>query len=449
MVGIISCVLVISLFVAHFSSLSVAIADILVSPWMQCLWAIAAFFLLVTILKQRARKRISRAVMWIHLSFIVLLAGAFFTSILGRHGYVELNEGERSMLMEDKAGSEELPFYLVLDDLSMSQTSTGQDNLLAQIAIVTDETLLDMEDDSDVSLKDIVSGIQGRSQKEVLPEMTVGDFIATSERIQASGVVSSKNAFSYGNWRISLASFDDDLSSCTLYLAHNPVGRIVTIIGFVMILISFVWYFIWRFVTKKKNEVSDLHHRHHHHGQHGPHQASSPAKSSTTVVPMLLLVVLSFLPNVAQASTRIVPLVNVFPSLKMKVCLIIVACTWLLLTIVFANNLVVLFRSSQAQHIGRHLSNKFLRVTSALFVLALILNSYINSISTGSFWTWTELQIWLMFSLLFWAAPMHRRVMLPFQNVRFYHIYTLVAYLVLMLLFCLFVYPTLPLNGLF
>ena len=78
--------------------------------WFSALWALLTVVALAYIIKQRLYKRI--AVMLLHLSFVVILAGALTTHLFARSGIVRLRTNVPEMIFIDKENKvEHLPFY--------------------------------------------------------------------------------------------------------------------------------------------------------------------------------------------------------------------------------------------------------------------------------------------------------------------------------------------------
>ena len=51
------------------------------------------------------------------------------------------------------------------------------------------------------------------------------------------------------------------------------------------------------------------------------------------------------------------------------------------------------------------------------------------NISWGSYWAWDPKETWALITLLVYAAPLHGRSVKAFRNPRFFHLYTIIAFL--------------------
>lgn len=83
--------------------------------WFSVLWALLTVFSLVHIIKQRLYKRV--ALILLHMSFVVILAGALTTHIFARRGTVRLRKDTAETTFVNKDNKvEPLPFSLTLKD---------------------------------------------------------------------------------------------------------------------------------------------------------------------------------------------------------------------------------------------------------------------------------------------------------------------------------------------
>lgn len=100
--------------VEKYSGTPTALSCCYHSPWMIALWVICAVTGLVTVIAQRSAMTV--AVLSLHLSLIVILAGAAVTHYCGEHGSVTLHEGKSvsTFTLSDSSATRSLPFSLSL-----------------------------------------------------------------------------------------------------------------------------------------------------------------------------------------------------------------------------------------------------------------------------------------------------------------------------------------------
>lgn len=124
--------------------------------------------------------------------------------------------------------------------------------------------------------------------------------------------------------------------------------------------------------------------------------------------------------------THLMPVLQ-SPLLSMHVGVIMLAYAFL--AFVMFNAIAALFMNELEQHRMRHVSEKLLRPGVCLLAIGIFLGAVWANISWGRYWGWDPKEVWALITLLVYAAPLHKRSLPVFQNVRFFHIYTIVAFL--------------------
>ena len=183
--------------------------------WFVLLWLLMVVAACLLLYKKRIWKRLP--VMMLHLSFIVILAGALTTHITSRRGMTHLREGEatRSYWVKDETGAytltEEMPFYLALQDFNVLYDSDGTtpSDYVSKVVIAT----TDGEEQTSISMNNI-----GRVR----------------------------------GYRIYQTSFDDDCMGSTFTISYDPLGTAITYAGYLLLAISMVWVSIKRAKGKRK-----------------------------------------------------------------------------------------------------------------------------------------------------------------------------------------------------
>ena len=91
------------------------------SWWFCLLWGVSAALGIMYFLKSKTKKL---SVICLHLSFIIILAGALFTHLFSEQGYIHVREGETihkfTIEGKDILSEKELPFSLTLNDFEIS-----------------------------------------------------------------------------------------------------------------------------------------------------------------------------------------------------------------------------------------------------------------------------------------------------------------------------------------
>ena len=162
--------------------------------WFSALWAVLTIVALVYIIQQRLYKRL--AVMLLHLSFVVILAGALTTHLFARRGIVRLRNNVPEMIFIDKDNKvEHLPFSLTLKEFRIINYP-GTDAPLDYQSIVK-------------------SG-----NDEV--------------------VVSMNHIGNIDGYRLFQQSYDTDGEGVTLGISHDPYGIAITYVGYLLLLIGII-----------------------------------------------------------------------------------------------------------------------------------------------------------------------------------------------------------------
>ena len=173
------------------------------SWWFAALWALLAVAGVAYILKRRVR----RASVLLHGSFVVILFGALLTHVSASQGTVRLRLGETAdtYVVSTKDGDirHTLPFKLRLKSF-------------------------------DIHYHDGT-----RAAADYVTRLTVTDGDKTVE-----GLVSMNNIFSYKSVRFYQMSYDPDLCGSVLSINRDPWGIPVTYCGYAMLFIAVVWMLI-------------------------------------------------------------------------------------------------------------------------------------------------------------------------------------------------------------
>ena len=170
------------------------------SYWFVGLW----IMLTITGLAWLIRKKIYKypPVFCLHLSFIVMLSGAFFTFTTGTRGYIHLREGasERMFILEDGNSMHPMPFILQLDRF---------------------ETEYYPGTNAPVNYKSHVKVIEGNKVSEE--------------------IISMNNILSVRGFRFYQSSFDEDGDGTILSVNYDRFGIPVTYGGYLLLGISILW----------------------------------------------------------------------------------------------------------------------------------------------------------------------------------------------------------------
>lgn len=170
--------------------------------WFILIWAVLAALGAFYIIKRKVKCASTLA---LHLSFIIILAGALLTHISAKRGMIHLRIGQPTdtyMAQDEEQGmkEEKLPFSLCLQKF-------------------------------EAKMHDGTNAVADYSSK-----FTVIDGDDKSE-----GEVSMNNIYSHRSYRLYQSSYDEDGKGSVLAINADPYGISVTYTGYALLFISLVW----------------------------------------------------------------------------------------------------------------------------------------------------------------------------------------------------------------
>lgn len=170
--------------------------------WFILIWAVLAALGVFYIIKRKVKCASTLA---LHLSFIIILAGALLTHISAKRGMIHLRIGQPTdtyMAQDEEQGmkEEKLPFSLCLQKF-------------------------------EAKMHDGTNAVADYSSK-----FTVIDGDDKSE-----GEVSMNNIYSHRSYRLYQSSYDEDGKGSVLAINADPYGIPVTYTGYALLFISLVW----------------------------------------------------------------------------------------------------------------------------------------------------------------------------------------------------------------
>ncbi|WP_419033687.1 cytochrome c biogenesis protein CcsA [Dysgonomonas gadei] len=200
-VFVLSVIMALATFVEKSHGSEYTYSHIYGSWWFSGLWGLLVVLSLMGIVKGQIYKNLP--LLFVHISFILILAGAFCTKLFAEHGYVILNKDTDCSKMQADADTVELPFRMRLDTFYVSYyagTNAPADYI------------------SHFSIMDKLSG-----------KTTIGE-------------VSMNNIFSYDGYRFYQSSFEDDWRTSILSVNHDSWGIPLTYAGYALFVLAMIWY---------------------------------------------------------------------------------------------------------------------------------------------------------------------------------------------------------------
>lgn len=175
------------------------------SPVMIVLWGVMALSAICYLLQRGIHKQ--KITFLLHLSFVLILAGALTTHICGRQGSLHLRVGDNAthcfVLSNGDRG--EFPFKIVLDDFELCYY-VG--------------TLAPMDYISNITIQD------------------------DDKRLSAA--ISMNNILKYRGYRFYQSGYDADNNGTTLSVSFDPFGTTITYLGYLCLIVSMLLFFFQR-----------------------------------------------------------------------------------------------------------------------------------------------------------------------------------------------------------
>lgn len=185
--------------VAQLKGMPFALRHVYGSWWFSLLWAVGVAVGAAYFICQRVRRAF---VVLLHVSFVVILAGAFITHVSGRKGIVHLRKGTPVTAYTDENNRQRaLPFTLKLDRFAMDMHH-GNAAAMDYASYIT------------------ILHADGETEK---------------------AKVSMNNIYNRQGVRLYQSSFDDDLLGSYLQVNSDPFGIPVTYTGYALLFVGLLW----------------------------------------------------------------------------------------------------------------------------------------------------------------------------------------------------------------
>ncbi len=335
--------------------------------WFSALWAVLTAVAAFYFVKRKVR-RVS--VIVLHLSFVVILAGALLTHLTAIRGVVPLYQGiaTNEYLTRDMY-LHRLPFTICLEKFEI-KFYEGTDMPSDYVSHVT---------------------IDGEPFT-----------------ISMNQIVSHKGV------RLYQSDYDEDLRGSLLAMNSDPWGIPVTYCGYALLFVSLVWMLADP-QGKFRQQLSIL------------RKQRFPLVIFTGFLLACFVLLLYHFLGKYSAANHPLPVLN-SRLLPLHVSTIMMAYTLLLLT--FIISLVGIAVSKQRQKMY-HLSQVMLFPALLLLCYGIFIGAIWANVSWGNYWSWDPKETWALITLMIYAAPAHRSF--SNMSPRKYHLYMTVAFFTILM----------------
>lgn len=203
--GVVLLMLVFATVFEKFYGTDVVVQYVYTSPWVVAVWALLALSAFSYTIVCRLYKLL--VTFGLHISLLVILAGALVTHISGMQGRVHMrvNDVALTAFVLADGGVERFPFAVSLQDFRLEYYQ-------GTFAPMDYVSIIGIEDDAD----------------------------------RIVGEVSMNNIFSYRGYRFYQSGYDADGKGVTLAISYDPCGIAVTYTGYLLLLVSMIGFFFVR-----------------------------------------------------------------------------------------------------------------------------------------------------------------------------------------------------------
>ncbi len=406
------------------------------SPVFIALWAVTAISGVWMLIRRGTIRK--PATFFLHIAFVLILAGALITMLTGKSGIMELRRGlVTNQWSSDQGMRQKLPFTLQLKEFKV-------------------EYYQGTHDPSDYISKVVLKDSRNETETEY--------------------TISMNNILKYDGYRFYQSSYDDDLRGSVLAVSHDPWGVRVTYTGYILLLVSLIGFFFqknsgFRAALKARSQ-----------------EFSKPVRTVLLVLNVLLfgyltfvigrnwvryghgpfvgtysvMMLMAWLVTVAMALLRkrmpiIQPLGfvlagfsilvaaishtspegNLVPVLRSPLLGVHVLCMMVSYTLLGLTALIgvvgLIKRDKDTQLMLRDVSLTILYPAVFILTTGTFIGAVWANISWGSYWSWDPKETWALITMLVYSAMLHNSTLSRFNRPRFFHAYAILAILTVLI----------------
>ena len=406
------------------------------SPVFIVLWAVSAISGVWMLIRRGTIRK--PATFFLHIAFVLILAGALITMLTGKSGIMELRRGlVTNQWSSDQGMRQKLPFTLQLKEFKV-------------------EYYQGTHDPSDYISKVVLKDSRNDTETEY--------------------TISMNNILKYDGYRFYQSSYDDDLRGSVLAVSHDPWGVGVTYTGYILLLVSLIGFFFqknsgFRAALKARSQefskpvrtvllllnvllfgyLTFVIGRNWVRYGHGPFVgtysvmmlmawlvtvAMALLRKRMPVIQPLGFVLAGFSILVAAIS-HTSPEGNLVPVLRSPLLGVHVLCMMVSYTLLGLTALIgvvgLIKRNKETQAMLRDVSLTILYPAVFILTTGTFIGAYWANISWGSYWSWDPKETWALITMLVYAAMLHSGTLSRFNRPRFFHIYAILAFLTVLI----------------
>lgn len=216
---------------------------------------------------------------------------------------------------------------------------------------------------------------------------------------QEGVVISMNNILKHRHYRFYQSDFDGEGGSI-LDVARDPWGIAITYIGYALLFVALVMMLI---------------------------QRKNVPKAVTWSWLSLLVILLVFL-YVRMLTHPLLPVLR-SPFFSLHISTIVTAYGLLLAIMIVGIIALIKPKDSVRLEKLKALSTSMLYPAVALLAIGIFIGAIWANVSWGNYWSWDPKEVWALITLLIYAAPLHDKIWKTFSKPKFFHIYSIIAFL--------------------
>ena len=334
--------------------------------WFVGLWALVAGLMVFMAVKCRMWKRM--AVCALHSAILLILLGALLTKLTGQHGKMQLEPNRPNSHFFIKEGEE------------VTKTALPFSLTLDRFEIETYS--------GNSKPKDYVSYLRlsdGETQKDI--------------------AISMNHILRHKHYRFYQSDYDE-YGNSVLDVARDPWGIWVTYVGYAMLFVSLVALVACPSLRGTK-------------------------QSTNRIVTLSWLSVLVILLVVLYIRMLTHPLLPVLRSPFFSIHIATIVTAYALLLGIMVVGIIAILKPKKTARLERlkSLSTAMLYPAVALLAMGIFIGAVWANVSWGNYWSWDPKEVWALITLLIYTAPLHGKLWKTFDKPLFFHIYSILAFL--------------------
>ena len=218
-------------------------------------------------------------------------------------------------------------------------------------------------------------------------------------KTQKDVVISMNHILRHKHYRFYQSDYDEQGNS-VLDVARDPYGISVTYAGYALLFVALVAMLVER------------------------RKAFHAVTISWVAVLVILLVVL----YIRMLTHPLLPVLH-SPFFSIHIATIVTA--YALLLGIMVVGIIAILKPKKTARLERlkRLSMAMLYPAVALLAIGIFIGAVWANVSWGNYWSWDPKEVWALITLLIYAAPLHEKLWKTFNKPLFFHVYSILAFL--------------------